>query len=231
MTSVDTSRRIDQLKNTNLRDLLPQAIIDAARNPEKIEIKPIRDHEEEMNMLVVEHDYGGLTDEVDWAQWIHDIENTEEEPGSGIVFAPHAPPTVNRLHAIYRDKIQAGELSLSDRILLTCKLRFQENGAPKLYVADYDGEKGLGGAIQFYTKILPSLAKQLGIRFIVGQNDGENLSFFTDKIGRCTYDQLKPTSKALLFPDSDENFAQNHFTTIQFIYPEDIQERVLEKER
>jgi hypothetical protein len=70
-----------------------------------------------------------------------------------------------------------------------------------LYVGDYDGEKGLGLAVEFYTKSLPKLAEKLGIRFITGLNDGANLSFFTDKLGRYTYWQLTPEARTKLFPD------------------------------
>ncbi len=228
---MDETSALSELMRASISDLIPKSLLEAARNPEQVEIMPLRQVDDELNLIVVEHNYGGQTEEATWSEWLKAVKDAEEKgAGRRIVYLPPAPPKIDRLHARFSSEIESGRFSLSDRILLTVTLRIHTHGENKLYVKDYDGEKGLGVAKEFYTSTLPRLAKELGIRFIIGENHAGNLLFFTEKLGRYTYWQLKPEFRQGLFPDVVPNSKMGELVTIQFVEPDDVPKYILAEE-
>lgn len=206
--------------------LVPHRIYEVAKNPAKIEIRPLHIEQGEISILVLEKDYVELlTDDQAWRQWESDIEVAlKAQEGKRFKVTPQAPESINRLHAKFRTEIDKGELSLSDRILMISKLRIHPSNSQALYVGDFDGESHQGIGQDFYKNILPALANDLGLRFIIGQNHAGNISFFKKTLGRYTMDEIKPEFQSTLL--SDNIARDDKFSTIQFLYVEDIEKYV-----
>ena len=62
----------------------------------------------------------------------------------------------------------------------------------------------------------------MGLRFIVGQNNAVNSSFFMETLGRYSVQELKPEYQRTLFPGKLGDFR----FTIQFLYPDDVEKYV-----
>ncbi len=218
----------NRLFSSDITRLVPEAVVKVAKNPDQLEVISLIEGDDEINLIIVEHNYENLTDEQEWLEWIDAVESAEEESSSGITFWPDPPSEVNRLHAKFITDIKNGRFSLTDRILLTCRIKIHEGSNKMLLVEDYDGEKGLGIAKDFYTNVLPHLAGEIGLRFIIGYNDETNTGFFTQKIGRYTCEQLKTEAKEKFFPEINPN--SEKFTTIQFLHDSDVRRYVQEGE-
>ncbi len=215
-----------ELSHEALLLFVPGRLREIAKNPDMIEIQPLRKEPGEISILALEKEYPVvLTDPKAWAKWHQDIEAAlKAQEGRNFKINPPAPRSVNRLHARFMTKIDEGELSLSDRILFTAKLRLHPDNPQALFVGDFDGETHQGIGRDFYMNILPSLAKELGLRYIVGQNNVSNITFFTETLARYTKDELKPEFRIRLFSESITNADQNF--TIQFLYDEDVEKYV-----
>lgn len=212
-----------QVSKEALMLLIPNRVPEIATNQNNIEVRQLPNQPGEISLLVIEKDYPKeLTNPQSYSQWQKDDEAAlEAQAGKSFKTTPEAPESINRLHAKFRTQINQGELSLKDRVLMTCRLRLYPDNPEALIVGDFDGEAHQGIGHDFYKNTLSSLAKSIGLRFIVGDNHSGNFSFFKDTLGRYTLAELKPEFQKTLFPGrSDDQF------TIQFLYPEDIKKYV-----
>lgn len=103
----------------------------------------------------------------------------------------------------------------------TLKLELFTNPHKVLHVESYWdwGElRGKGIATSFYQR-LRKIARQMGFRFITGENREENVGFFRGKLGRVTLGQIKPEYQYLFFRDTNDN--RLHLRTIDILNPED----------
>lgn len=205
--------------------LVPQRVREVAQNPDKIEIQQLRNEKGEVSLLVVEKDYPQeLTNAEAYAKWQEDIKAAmEAQKNKPMKVLPNPPLAVNRLHAKFRSEIDQRRLSINDRVLMTCKFRIYPYNKKALYMGDFDGETKNGIGQDFYMNTLPNFAKNLGLRFIVGENRMANYTFFKDKLKRYAIDELKPEFRDLFIENENELF------TIQFLYPEDIEKYVENK--
>ncbi len=206
--------------------LIPKRVYEVADKPANVEVKIERVGKNTLTVSAVERaSTRQLTDITAWNNWNRKIEEARAAHGGRMntigFIAPRPPENVNRLHAEFRQKILGGALSISDRILFTCTLRFGEETHEVLQVSDFDGETQTGIGTDFYQNSLPPLARALGFRFVTGQQNDNNLSFFTKKLGRSTYNDLKEEVRATIFPGYSENSGIGAIPTIQFLYPED----------
>lgn len=227
----------EQARNLELPDevleaLVPSRIRKVVSNPANLEVSRFRNSDDELSIIVVEHDYSEqLTDKSAWEQWRANIEAIKkEQEGNLITFLPEAPEGINRLHARFGSEVDSGRFSLSDRILMTVGISVLSEVPDALYVGDYDGEVRQGIGSDFYQNTLPEFARKLGVRFITGLNDAKNISFFVNTIGRYTYWDIKPEHREQLFPDTDPNIASTNFSTVQFLFPEDKEKYVIPRE-
>ena len=83
---------------------------------------------------------------------------------------------------------------------------------------DRDELKGRGVATSFHHR-LRDIARQMGFRFITGENSEENIGFFTKKLGGVTLGQIKPQLRPLFFEDTTRNSL--HLNTVAILNPED----------
>lgn len=211
-----------------LQLLIPQRVRELATNPDKIQVRPIRIEQGEVSILVIEKDYPDqLTDHNAWTKWQEDISTAlKAQEGKNFKITPQAPRSVNRLHARFISKIDEGEIRLTDRIIFSAKLKLHPANPAALFVGEFDGETHQGIGQDFYTNTLPPLAKKIGLRYIVGQNNVSNITFFRETLGRYTKEELKPEFQTRLFSESVTNADQNF--TIQFLYNEDIEKYIRE---
>lgn len=131
-----------------------------------------------------------------------------------------------RLRTTYQELYDSNTLGDTENILLMSHLFVWDNESNVLYVNNYDGQAHAGIATEFYGDILPTIAKKMNLRFIVGQNDPDNISFFTSPEGlnRVTRKQIKPEYREKFFPNIDKNDTDSKtldLATIQFLYEED----------
>lgn len=160
------------------------------------------------------------------AENVDDIKIVAGKAGSGILFKAvrnHDQPltNLNRLNAEsgnYREDSKT-------EILMRCHMLNHGKDNNVLYVMDFDSIEHKGIGTEFYTDILPEIAKKTEIRYIIGQNNSNNISFFTQSNGlnRSLITDLKPEFAKYLFPQLDPNSLTEHETlnTIQFLYEED----------
>ncbi|MCF7834130.1 MAG: hypothetical protein K9L98_02115 [Candidatus Pacebacteria bacterium] len=210
-----------------LAAFVPERVRSVAVNPKNIELYQLSDEQGEISVLVLEKDYPTkLTDKEEYSKWKHNIELAKQvQERVRFKILPNAPTSVNKLHAKFSSLIDSGYLSLSTRVLMFTKVLLYPSNPEALFVKDFDGETQQGIGQDFYKNQLPVLAKNLGLRFVVGQNNGGNFTFFKDTLGRYTQEDLKPEFRVVLFPDH----INDRFFTIQFLYPEDI-EKYVQKE-
>lgn len=102
---------------------VPKRVNEIATNRANVELIPDSQSEGGISFMVVERNLEKpLTKREDWNAWQADIEKTRREnEGELFIVLPSAPPTVNRLQARFSDKINKGELTLNDRILMELK--------------------------------------------------------------------------------------------------------------
>ncbi len=123
---------------------------------------------------------------------------------------------------VFKEKLVAD----NEDILMRCHMFTRHDNADLLYVHGYDAIEHKGIGTEFYTELLPKLAKDNGVRFITGKNNDDNITFFTDPkgLGRYRFSQIKPEFQKYLFPDIDEDTMGDDFKnlyTIQFLFEED----------
>lgn len=220
-----------ELLPANIDEFIPKSLIEATTNPQKLEVISI--YNEGLNTLtviIVEHDYVWQEAEnLEWNEYIIAFDQAKKQDDNDFdaKFNPDLPVGRNRLRAKSLNYINDGQLSQSDRVMLVCELRVVSGIEKILFVSNYDGETGLGIATDFYTNVLPKLAKEAGIRVIAGTNASSNLSFFLDKLGRYTFKQLKPEVKDSFFSTNRPAENDEEFNTIQFLDETDVEKYVL----
>lgn len=206
-----------------IRSLVPDRAFSIAENPNNVDLVLRESGGGALSLMVVERGYQQkLTDEVAWQKWQSDTNVAlREQEGKRLKVLPPAPQGVDRLHAKFRNDVRAGTLSLKDRILFVLKLSVKMDAPNTLYVADYDGEIGKGIASEFYKKTLPETIKKLGFRYIYGQNNIKNISFFADTLKRARVVDIRPEFREQFFPGISINDPRAQLDTVQFLYPED----------
>lgn len=216
------ARELD-LPDEFLKLLVPTRVHELSTNDDSMDVFRFGEDKDETSIMAVERSCPHeLTNPEIWQDWLSAIEDTRRKmAGQLIKVLPEAPSGVDRLHARFRNEIESGKISLTDRILMTCRMRVLPENPLTLYVGDFDGETHKGIGSDFYNNTLPNFARKLGFRYIIGQNNARNISFFVGTLGRTMYRDIKPEYRSQLFPSSD-------FQTIQFLYPEDRDKFVIQ---
>jgi len=220
--------RIDQVPAELYPAFLPRRVYELAANPDKVKIFQLP-AENRVRFLGYEEDFSGgqLTDPNAWTGWQLAKEATRiESAHRRITVMPQPPATINHFHAKYDNEIKNGRLKFTDRVLMENHFGQDPSSPETLHVAYFDSERKQGIGKEFYQQILPNIAKQFGVRFIVGTNTETNLSFFTDPetgLGRSSINQIRPEFRNQFFPnftvtDPCRDYSQY---TVQFLYPED----------
>jgi len=206
-------------------DLLPKKIYEIVENLDNIVVKI--EHPDVNCLMVIVYERNStkdLTDQVAWKNWQEALAMRKKYQSASDTIYHNPPPTVNRLHAKLEYKITDGTLTLADRILLTYTIRIDKSTPDVMYVDEYDGEIGVGIATEFYTTTLPSIARVIGVRYITGSNNSENIDFFVQKIGRVRLDEIKEEYQENFFPYLS-SYAESvrKYLTVQFLYPKDTE--------
>ena len=180
---------------------VPRQAYEISLNPSCVDTRPIGDPRRKIAFVTVEKDHHEvLTDPNDWQKWL-DYEKVRT-PGE-------APPPeftslkIDPLHREYKWMVESGEVGLQDKIILTADMYTVDEQEEVLRVGNYDGVQGRGLGKEFYQKTVPDIAKQMNIRYIVGENNSSNIGFFTNPetgLGRATIDQIKPEYRSKFFP-------------------------------
>jgi len=96
------------------------------------------------------------------------------------------------------------------------EVRLEALNPDTLRVRKYNGIPHQGLASDFYKNILPDFARQCGFRFIIGNNNKSNLSFFIEELGRTHLSEVTEECFYKL------GLIEMHpYATVQFLYPED----------
>jgi hypothetical protein len=203
--------------------LIPPKVYELANNPDNVEIivsqQEKGDNFESLQLMVVERNVAQpLTNSEVWNKWQEEKQAIAQKPGL-IKLYPPAPEGIDRLHAEFSKFIEKGTLTLSDRVLFEINLRLDNLAPQSLYVSHFDGEKGSGIGGEFYLELLPKLAKDLGFRFITGSNNQQNISFFTEKLGRKRATEIDENKVSEIFPHLEKG--DNSLYTVQFLNNED----------
>ncbi|MCL5774631.1 MAG: hypothetical protein M1333_00295 [Patescibacteria group bacterium] len=219
--------KISQIPAELYLAFLPRRVYEVASDPGKVNTLPLQS-DNRVWFLAREQDYYAeqLTDPKAWDEWQKTREEEAQKSTSGIRVLSGAPRTVNHFHAKYYKEVNAGRLMLTDRILMENHFG-QEPASPEvLHTVFFDTERRQGIGKEFYQSTLPGVAKQFGIRFIVGNNNVANLSFFADAetgLGRSSLNQIKPEYRKQFFPNFSVDDPTRDYSqyTVQFLYPED----------
>ncbi len=209
------------LLNIAVKEFIPRKIYELLDNPENLRIIKLDAGDKNHGFLIYEADSTKvLTDENDWQKW---------SSSGKWSYLPTPNLRINKLHAIYKQLIYEGTLQLTDRILLACTFHLSEQSPEVLEVAEFNGEENAGIGTDFYTNCLPRIASLLGVRFITGINNSDNIDFFVGKLGRVRMTDIKPEYRRFFAPQMAQNSSVMRFRTIQFLYPEDKAKYCLEE--
>ncbi len=213
-----------------LEILIPEKAKEMASNYDNVEIIRLDDSRESLSFIVIEKNFSEeISDREEWDSWSKKInEEKQNKKEDEIHFFSKKPESVNKMHAKFREEINSGIINLSDRILMSVKIKVLPEMPEGLFVADYDGESKRGLASDFYKNNLEDFARTLGFRYILGINESKNVSFFKEKIGRFLYEDIKPEFRESLFPTSNSSTIEKSPPSVQFIYPEDKEKFVEE---
>lgn len=122
----------------------------------------------------------------------------------------------------YQKLFESGVFSPNDYFLYNTNLMVPDNNPKALYIGDYrirDRLQRQGIGTSFYER-LRECARQLGFRFLTGQNwENNNITYFRDKLGRVTLDQIKPEKRGEFLEIDIERLLG--LATVDFLYPED----------
>ncbi len=151
--------------------------------------------------------------------------------GEGINFfviqdLPNSKIIPNRVDQTYHWAKLKGYTHDNQEIIMRCHMYLRGQKNDILYVADYDAIENKGIGTEFYTELLPKIARSKNIRFITGKNDKDNISFFSNPNGlnRAKLSEIKPEYRYDFFPEIGlEDLIEEDFSipTVQFLYEED----------
>ena len=214
------------LRFLTIRAWVPELVFELADNPNNVRIMVLSDSDKNVSIVVYETNFSEqLTSPSEWNLWL----SGEGRYGIGEDYYPDSYHAINHLHVTLSDLIEAGKLKITDRVLLYFDI-FRNPDEPEVfYINEFDCEKEKNIATTFYTQTLPAIAKKVGVRFIVGQNNPLNFEFFIKKIGRSAIDQIKPEFRKKFFPTYNP-ISEYPYMTIQFLYPEDRKKYLVDGE-
>lgn len=204
--------------------LIPSKVYELASNTDNLDIVVSQQEGngvvETLRIVVVEKKFPvQLTDPQIWAEW---KDATKRPLGHrGLIHFPlPLPGGINRLHSEYSELIEKGFFGIDDRVLLEVDLLLNKSIPSSLYVSHFNGEVGNGIGSEFYQELLPKFARDLGFRSITGENNAQNISFFTEKLRRKRLADIDENKIPTLFPHLPSG--DRSYLTVQFLYPEDI---------
>lgn len=210
--------------------LIPPRIFELADDPNNIRLVVIVSKAAEIDGLVIEHKKPPVSNRDSLKKYLEDKEKflkaERARMGNPRIFfppeigGPVLPSDVDRYHETYLKLVEAGEFGLDDYYINRANLRISKINPEVIYVGDYrirDELRKQGIGSSFYTR-LRECAKQLGFRFLTGNNwENNNITYFRDKLGRSTLDQIKLERRGDF---STASSGLDKFT-IDFLYPED----------
>ncbi len=209
--------------------LIPSRVFELVDDPNNIRLVTVASYPNEVNKLVVEHKTLPVSNKDALKKYSEEKEKflkTERaKMGNPSIFfppktgGPAFPSDVDRYHQTYLRLVEAEAFGLDDYYINRVNLRIPETNPEVIRVADYRireelRKQGIGSS--FYTR-LRECAKELGFRFLTGNNWENNITYFRDKLGRATLDQVKPEKRSdfsIITTGLEEH-------TIDFLYPED----------
>lgn len=207
-------------------------ILELADNPSAVGLDIAGTTPDRTGALVVEHKSTPITNEDSRRRYLDKraefLKREKAKQGNPMIFlipktgGPTVPNDVDSYHVNekYLKLIEVGVFSLNDRFLNNIELAISEEHPQVLFVADYrirDSLQKRGIGTSFYER-LRECARELGFRFITGQNwENNNIVYFRDKLGRSTLDQVKPERRG----DFSSITTGLEQYSIDFLYPED----------
>jgi hypothetical protein len=209
----------------NVREaFIPAKIYELADNPDQVEIVIwkhfVAQDIQTLQMVIIEKNSPKhLTNPEAWQNWRDEMKQAAQKPGMKVF--PPIPEEVDRFHAEYDREIENGVVSLQDRVMMTVNFQMEKKAPYTLQVNYFDGETRSGIGSDFYLNQLPDIARTLGFRFITGSNSEENITFFTDKLGRSRATEIEEDKAKLIFPSLARLEEDRELDTVQFLYEED----------
>ncbi len=200
--------------------LVPKVFLELSNDPEAVNAVIIDQTAKRLNGIVVEHKLQPVSNSESYEQYNMLLEQKRKNtPNDEIFIPPDGPDDIDPEHLLYNSFVEQGLIDFNDYVANVITLDVNENGC--LYVGTYhDREelRGKGVAKSFY-KRLQDVARKMGFRYITGNNDTRNLSFFTGTLGRSLIKDIKPEYWHLFM--STQQRAPSDTDTIDFLYPED----------
>jgi hypothetical protein len=201
---------------------VPTRVWELAHNQDQVKTQVLtRDSKPEfqvLKILVSEKMTEPVSDPQEWEAWMKQRHYGTNQDGR-IACIPAPSAKIDRLQATHYHYLMADMLSLWDKIWLRVSLKYDPLLPDVLHVGSFDGQIGVGLAKEFYQQTLPGIARALGYKFITGQNDINNVGFFTAVAGRVTLGDIQTRYRKQFFRIFDEEVLDTN--TVQFLDPSD----------
>lgn len=228
----NNKRRLNLPKTALRYMVIPPRILELVDDPTRVDLHLTEIATDKVGAIVVEHRAAPITDMNSRRKYLAEkdefYKREKAKAGNPIVFmipktgGPSLPADVDPYHVNdkYLKLVESGVFSPNDFFINNIQLLAKDINPQVLYVADYRIRESLqrqGIGSSFYTR-LRECAKDLGFRFVTGQNfENGNITYFRDKLGRSTLDQVKPEKRG----EFSDTAKPDKNTTIDFLYPED----------
>lgn len=184
--------------------LISPRIFELVNDPTSVDILTICNRDNQVSALIYERRKEAVTPPERLERYMAEKRRTRLNHAPD----PLIPKDVDPFLVYYNPFIQKGIMQLSDFVINDINLL--NIGDSTLYVAGYSDRevlqrKGVGKG--FY-KRLRECATEMGFKFITGSNDSENITFFTDVIGRYPLSSIKSEYHEVFYkpdPDPDDS--------------------------
>lgn len=191
--------------------IIPPRILELAENPAGVDLVVLSQDTQSVEALVVEHRSEPVSN-------IESLYNYWEQRLTG---QGEIPPDVDDYMASHIRFLLDGTLGLNDYV--TTELYLVLAGNAQLRTGDYLDRvalRGQGIGTSFFGNLREG-AIAMGMRYMIGQNNKQNISFFRDTLGRYTLNQIRPEFWEE-FTEEPEGTEPTLFT-VDIFYEEDRQ--------
>lgn len=212
------------LPNEALRHvLITRKVLEKAVNPKKVRLIIDRANRKQVRAYVVETRDDYVTTPEAFNNYLKLRAEHIKKIRAGVLRftdLPQTPKDVDELHADELLQIQEGKIDLRDFIFQA--ICFRANNPETIFVSSYGDNVAIRHqkvGTEFYEHFAACL-KKIGFRFILGENNPSNITFYLNVLGRVRLLDVKNELMGILgytyrTPKSNEMY------TVQFLYPED----------
>lgn len=212
--------RLDMPHNAMRYFLIPSKLLEIVADPSKVDVKILTNFPERISSVVYVQKDEPVTNLESLNRYVQAMNEFKKRGDSKNMPFPKIPPDVDYLHAHFARMGHGNKFDFKEFIIN--EMNLSSFSRDILHVDSYDNRNEFnnrGIATSFYNRLHES-AKKMHYRYITGFNNPDNVTFFTNKLGRVPLDQIPRMKRSHFSPSSIEEDNPQHFT-IDFLYPED----------